>query len=63
MSRGKERDHAGAMCDGKEMMKAWDGPGGHADKEERGEMREAKKVAGTGGMKHEAGAHDPDELK
>ena len=60
MSRGKERDHAGAMCDGKEMMKAWDGPSGHAD---RGESREVGRIAKIGGQKSEAGAHDPGELK
>ena len=53
-------DHAGKECCKGEMMKAWDGPG------EQGKMeggREARKVAGVGGMKKEAGASDPHEMK
>ena len=56
------RNHnpAGEMCNKGEMMKAWDGPGGHADK---GAVKSAGKFSGIGGMKKEAGASDPNELK
>ena len=55
-------DHAGATCHKGEMMKAWDGPGEQGKMAAR-EGREAGKVAGHGGMKKEAGASDPGELK
>jgi hypothetical protein len=51
-----DHDHAGKECSGKEMRKAWDGPGGQG-------MSGAGKVADVGGMKREAGASDPGELK
>ena len=53
-------DHCGPMNSKSEMMKAWDGPGGHAD---RGESRFAGRIAKVGGQKREAGAQDLDEMK
>jgi hypothetical protein len=55
-------DHAGKECSKREMMKAWDGPK-EQGKMAAGEARETGKVSGVGGMKKEAGASDPGELK
>ena len=53
----------GPMNSRSEMMKAWDGPG-EQGREAAGEGREAKRVAGVGGMKREAGGSgDKGELK
>jgi hypothetical protein len=62
MAKGKMHDHCGPMNSKSEMMKAWDGPGEQGKMAGR-EAGEAGKVAGVGGMKKEAGANDPRELK